>query len=169
MMKTIKISKKETPRFSDDSLPDFCEWFYLSTHNLKIQNWHLQETVQRLSLQVWATSLRIIESSSIFSFFLHSEVIFYCIYVPHFHYPSSVDDHLSYVFFLFIADRVTVSMEESVSLQQNIESFGYMPTSGTERSTFSFLRNPHIDFHSSCTRLLIHHQLQMFPFLHIFI
>lgn len=116
MMKTIKIPKKEIPQFPMIHSLNSVSILLKHTH-LKIQSWHLHKNMQCRAFYIWATSLRIIVFSSVPSFSLQSLIIFYGIYVLHFHYPSSVDEHLSYFLFLFLVDRVSVSMEEQVSLE----------------------------------------------------
>lgn len=64
-------------------------------------------------------------------------------------------------------NRAAVSMGGQMSLQQaDLIPLGYMPSGGTVRSIFSFLRNLHTAFHNDCTNVHPTDSVQEFPFLH---
>jgi hypothetical protein len=58
-----------------------------------------------------------------------------------------VEGHLDCSNFLATVAREAMDMAEQVSVKLNVESFGYLPRTGScDRCTFSFLRVAHTDF-----------------------
>ena len=80
---------------------------------------------------------------------------------------SSVYEHLGCFQLLAMMNRISMNIDEQVSLWWDIESFGYTPKSGRVktwgRSIPNLLRKHHACFHSDCTSLHFHQQWVSIP------
>lgn len=75
-----------------------------------------------------------------FNFFFTPDIELHCVYVPHFHYLSSVEGHLGCLYFLVIMMNV-MNIAEQISVKQDIESFRNIPGSEYNVVRFQYYSN----------------------------
>jgi hypothetical protein len=59
-------------------------------------------------------------------FVLNSGIVFHCIDVPHFLYPTSVEQHLGCFQFLAIMNKIAIHIDEHVPLEWSGATFAYI-------------------------------------------